>query len=147
QGLEQLQATNQFLLPLIATILSAAAIVYFLRKWTFSDFRRVFVLIFFSFLAILTVRASFRAAYIAYDQATEFLVYAHGATGIKEVIAQAEEISKRTTGGMNLALAYDASAPDTGVSWPMVWYLRDFTNTRSFDQPTRSLRESVFVIV
>jgi DNA-binding beta-propeller fold protein YncE len=48
---------------------------------------------------------------------------------------------------MGAALAYDASAPDTGVSWPFVWYLRDFTNQRAFDQPTRSLRDSVVVIV
>ena len=111
------------------------------------EFRHVFTLIFFGFLTVLTMRASFRAAYITYDQATEFLVYAHGATGIKEVIEQAEEISQRTTGGMGVAIAYDASAPDTGVSWPFVWYLRDFTNQRSFDQPTRSLRDSVVIIV
>ena len=147
QSLEQLQATNAFLLPVIVSVLSAVASVYLLRTWTMREFRRVFVLTFFAFLAVLTVRASFRAAYITYDQATEFLVYAHGATGIKEVIAQAEEISKRTTGGMGVAIAYDASAPDTGVSWPMVWYLRDFTNQRSFDQPTRSLRDSVVIIV
>jgi predicted membrane-bound mannosyltransferase/sugar lactone lactonase YvrE len=147
QGLEQLQATNAFLLPLFVAILSACAVVYFLRMWTFGDMRRIFVLVFFGFLAVLTMRASFRATYITYDQATEFLVYAHGATGIKEAISQAEEISKRTTGGMEVALAYDASAPDTGVSWPFVWYLRDFTNQRSFDQPTRSLRDSVVIIV
>lgn len=147
QGLEQLQVTNAFLLPLIVAILSAVASVYFLRAWTFKEVRRVFVLVFFGFLAVLTMRASFRASYITYDQATEFLVYAHGATGIKEVIAQAEEISRRTTGGMSVAIAYDASAPDTGVSWPFVWYLRDFTNQRSFDQPTRSLREAVVIIV
>ena len=113
----------------------------------FSEVRHVFVLVFFAFLAVLTGRAAFRASYITYDQATEFLVYAHGATGIKEVMKQAQEISERTTGGMGVALAYDASAPDTGVSWPFVWYLRDFTNQRSFDQPTRSLRDSVVIIV
>ncbi|MFN8425053.1 MAG: hypothetical protein U0X87_02180 [Anaerolineales bacterium] len=48
---------------------------------------------------------------------------------------------------MNAVIAYDASAPDTGVSWPIVWYLRDFTQQRSFDQPTRALREAVAVIV
>jgi predicted membrane-bound mannosyltransferase/DNA-binding beta-propeller fold protein YncE len=147
QGLEQLQVSNAFLLPLIVAILSAIACVYLLRAWTFKEVRRVFVLVFFGFLAVLTMRTSFRASYITYDQATEFLVYAHGATGIKEVIAQAEEISRRTTGGMSVAIAYDASAPDTGVSWPFVWYLRDFTNQRSFDQPTRSLRDSVVIIV
>lgn len=146
-ALEQLQATNQFLLPFIVSLLSAVAVVYLLREWTFRNVRHVFTLMLFAFLAVFTMRASFRASYITYDQATEFLVYAHGATGIKEVIEQAKEISERTTGGMGIAIAYDASAPDTGVSWPFVWYLRDFTNQRSFDQPTRSLRESTVIIV
>ena len=145
--LTQLQATSTFLLPMIATILSAAGITYLFREWTFQEVRHIFILVFFALLAALTGRAAFRASYITYDQATEFLVYAHGATGIKEVIAQAKEISERTTGGTGVALAYDASAPDTGVSWPFVWYLRDFTQQTSFDQPTRALRESVVVIV
>ncbi len=42
---------------------------------------------------------------------------------------------------------YDASSPDTGVSWPFVWYLRDYTNTRPFDTPSKTLRESPFIIV
>lgn len=145
--LSQLQATSAFLLPVITTILSAVGVICLLRKWSFREIRNTFVLVFFAFLALLTTRASFRAAYITYDQATEFLVYAHGATGIKQIIEQAKEISERTTGGMGVAIAYDASAPDTGVSWPFVWYLRDFTNQRSFDQPTRSLRDSVLIIV
>lgn len=147
QELEQLQATSAFLLPLIIMLLSGGTLVYLLREWTIKEMGRVFVLLSFAFLAVLTTRASFRASYITYDQATEFLVYAHGATGIKDIIRQAEEISQRTTGGMGVAIAYDASAPDTGVSWPFVWYLRDFTNQRSFDQPTRSLRDSVIIIV
>lgn len=145
--LAQLQATSAFLLPAIVAILSGAGMVYLLRGWSFNNGGRVFVLTFFALLAVLTGRAAFRASYITYDQATEFLVYAHGARGIKDIIAQATEISERTTGGMGVALAYDASAPDTGVSWPFVWYLRDFTNQRSFDQPTRSLRDSVVVVV
>ncbi|MBI3150828.1 MAG: TIGR03663 family protein [Chloroflexi bacterium] len=147
QELEQLQATSAFLLPLIITLLSGGGLVYLLREWTLKEMGRVFVLIFSAFLAVLTIRASFRASYITYDEATEFLVYAHGATGIKDIMRQAEEISERTTGGLGVAIAYDASAPDTGVSWPFVWYLRDFTNQRSFDQPTRSLRDSVVIIV
>jgi len=145
--LAQLQATSAFLLPALVAILSGAASVYFLRGWNGVQIARAFTLVFFAFLAVLTGRAAFRAAYITYDQATEFLVYAHAATPVKEVIEQAREISLRTTGGMGVALAYDASAPDTGVSWPFVWYLRDFTNQRAFDQPTRSLRDSVIVIV
>lgn len=144
--LAQLQATNAFLLPMMVTILSAIGVTYLFRSWTFKEIRHVFILVFFTFLAVLTARAAFRASYITYDQATEFLVYAHGATGIKDIIKQATEISQRTTGGMNVALAYDTNG-DTGVSWPFVWYLRDFTSQSSFDQPTRSLRDKTLVIV
>jgi predicted membrane-bound mannosyltransferase len=106
--LAQLQATSTFLLPMVATILSAVGVTYLFRKWTFQEIRHMFVLVFFVLLAVLTARAAFRASYITYDQATEYLVYAHGATGIKEVMAQAKEISERTTGGTGVAIAYDA---------------------------------------
>ena len=107
----------------------------------------LYVITLFGLLAVQTMRTSFRASYINYDNATEYLVYAHGARGVKDVIDQVTEISKRTAGGLNAIVAYDNSAPDTGVSWPMVWYLRDFTALRAFDQPSRSLREAVAVIV
>lgn len=144
--LAQLQATNAFLLPMVVTIISVFGAVYFFRSWTFKEIRHIFTLVVFSFLAALTAHAAFRASYITYDQATEFLVYAHGAAGIKDIINQATEISERTTGGMNVSLAYDTNG-DTGVSWPFVWYLRDFTNQSSFDQPTRSLRDKTLIIV
>jgi len=130
---------------IVITVASAFGL-FMLRNRDDGVFPGLITLTLFGFLTVLTLRASFRAAYITYDSAREYMVYAHGATGIKQVMAQAKEISQRTTGGMGLALAYDASAPDTGVSWPFVWYLRDYTNQRSFDQPTKSLRESVFVV-
>jgi predicted membrane-bound mannosyltransferase/DNA-binding beta-propeller fold protein YncE len=147
KDLASLQATGDFLLPALAVVFSGAGLFYLLQDWTRKQFFRLALITVFALLAVFTARASFRASYINYDNATEYLVYAHGATGIKDVIAQAAEISERTTGGMGVALAYDASAPDTGVSWPFVWYLRDFTNQRSFDVPSRSLRDSVVVIV
>jgi len=131
---------------LVITIASLIGL-YLLRNRESGTYPGMVTLALFGFLAILTMRASFRASYINYDSAKEYLVYAHGSGGIKQVMAQAKEISQRTTGGMDIILSYDASAPDTGVSWPFVWYLRDFTNQRSFDQPTRAIRESVFVVV
>ena len=132
---------------LLALIGSIAGLVYLSRFQRSSTFVNLFLLTAFGLLLIQTARASFRANYILYDDAMEYLVYAHGATGIKEVMSQVEEISERTSGGLNAIVAHDASAPDTGVSWPMVWYLRDFTALRSFDEPTRSLRDAVAVIV
>jgi sugar lactone lactonase YvrE len=139
--------TLRFGAALIALIGSIVGIIYLSRLQRPGTFVGLVVLAIFGLLFVQTVRTSFRAAYINYDNATEFLVYAHGARGVKEVMSQVEEISERTAGGLDAIVAYDASAPDTGVSWPMVWYLRDFTALRSFDQPTRSLREAIAVIV
>ena len=131
----------------LALLGSIIGIVYLGRQPRASSFVSLVVLTIFGLLFVQTVRTSFRASYINYDNATEYLVYAHGATGVKDVMSQVEDISERTAGGLNAVVAYDASAPDTGISWPMVWYLRDFTALRSFDQPTRSLRDAVAVIV
>jgi len=129
---------------LLASIAGLIWVSHLPRKTPLAE---LVVLALFGLLAVQTARTSFRANYINYDDATEYLVYAHGAGGVKEVLHQVSEISERTTGGLNAIIAYDASQPDTGVSWPVVWYLRDFTQQRSFDQPTRSLREAVAVIV
>jgi DNA-binding beta-propeller fold protein YncE len=137
----------RFLAALVAFIASLIGIGVLGRLERPSALAGLLTLTLFGLLAVQTMRTAFRAAYINHDNAMEYLVYAHGATGVKDVLAQVEEISKRTSGGLNAIVAYDASAPDTGVSWPVVWYLRDFTALRSFDQPTRSLREAVAVIV
>ncbi len=137
----------RFAATLLALIACIVAIIFLSRIPRKSSFVSLAALTAFGLLAIQTGRTAFRASYIFYDDATEYLVYAHGATGIKEVMAQVAEISERTAGGLNAVVAYDASAPDTGVSWPFVWYLRDYTALRSFDAPTRSLREAVAVVV
>jgi uncharacterized protein (TIGR03663 family) len=136
-----------FGLSFIGLLAVLGTLVYLSRIPRTSPLVGMAALTVFGLLAVQTMRTSFRANYINYNDATEYLVYAHGAGGIKEVMAQVEEISERTTGGLGAVVAYDSSAPDTGVSWPMVWYLRDYTALRSFDQPTRSLREAVAVIV
>jgi predicted membrane-bound mannosyltransferase/sugar lactone lactonase YvrE len=137
----------KFAAAFLAFVGSIAGILYFRGLPRTSAFVNLFTLAVFALLTVQTARTAFRAAYIFYDDATEYLVYAHGATGVKDVMRQVEEISERTAGGLNAVVGYDASAPDTGVSWPFVWYLRDFTALRSFDNPTRSLRDAVAVIV
>jgi predicted membrane-bound mannosyltransferase/DNA-binding beta-propeller fold protein YncE len=137
----------KFAAALVAFVGSVLALVYISRLPRRSPFVNMVVMAAFGLLLVQTMRTSFRANYILYDDAMEYLVYAHGATPIKEVMAQVRDISERTTGGLGAIIAYDASAPDTGVSWPFVWYLRDFTALRSFDKPSRSLREAVAVIV
>jgi sugar lactone lactonase YvrE len=149
QGKElvQLEATTSFLFALLAVIASGAGLFYLLKDWYFRNFVRLGALTFFGMLTILTARAAFRAAYINYDYANEYLVYAHGEAGIKDVMNQVAEISRHIAGSHTLVVAYDVSAPDTGVSWPFTWYLRDYSNLRPFGEPSRTLRDAPVIIV
>jgi len=135
--LEQLQSTSRFLFALLCFVGSAAGILYLLRAWQSRQILRLFTLTFIVILAALTARTAYRASFIAYDEATEFLVYAHAARGPKDILAQIEEISQRTTRGKDLVVAYSGDG-----LYPYWWYLRDYPNHRWFgDKPTRDLKD------
>ncbi len=145
QGKElvQLQATSTFSIAVISMAASGWGIWHISRTWQVGQLLRVGVLAFFGILAVLTVRGAFRATYVNYDQATEYLVYAHSAGPVKEVLKQAEEISRRTSGDLSMAVAYDDD-----VSWPFTWYMRNFKNHRYYaNTPTRDLRDVPFIVV
>ena len=140
--LEQLQATSRFIVSVVAAIASAGGILYLLNTWRFGQIISLASLVLFSALAVLTARAAYRASYINYDQATEYLVYAHAARGPKDALAQIEEISRRTVGGKDIKVAYS----NDGL-YPYWWYLRDYPNHNWFqDKPTRDLRDYPVII-
>jgi DNA-binding beta-propeller fold protein YncE len=145
--LAQLSVTGFFLFSTISALISAGGLLYLLHGWGIRDILRVATLVFFSLLALLTTRTAVRSAFIHPNDATEYLVYAHGASGIKDLMAQIYKISSRTTGGQNLTLAYDNSAPDSGVAWPLTWYLRHYPNKTAFDQPGPDLSSNPVIIV
>lgn len=141
--LNNLQATSTFITALIMAIASGWGIAYFVKDWTSGQIIRVITLIVFGLLGLLTGRAAYRAAYINYDNATEYLVYAHMARGPKEALEQIEEISRRTTNGLALRIAYDNE-----TTYPYWWYLRNYTNKDYFgENPTRAQREAVAILV
>ena len=55
-------------------------------------------------LAVLTLRSAILANYSNFDYQTEFINYASGAHGVRVVMAQVEEISRRTTDGLTSKL-------------------------------------------
>jgi uncharacterized protein (TIGR03663 family) len=143
QELAQLQATTTFLTALLVAIASIVGLVYLLRAWSFSQFARLAGLAIFSLLALLTTRTAIQAAYINLNYATEYLVYAHSGPGPKEILAQIEQISRRTTDGLALEVAYDNE-----TTYPFWWYLRNYQNARYFGaNPTRELRESPVILI
>jgi predicted membrane-bound mannosyltransferase/DNA-binding beta-propeller fold protein YncE len=143
QSIEQLGYTATFIVSLAATILSAAALAYLMRDWSTSLTLQIFTVFATAVLGILTLRTAFRAAYINYDNATEYLVYAHSAPGVKIALAEIEDLSKRLTGTLDLAIAYD-----NDTTYPYWWYLRNYPKQRYFGgNPSRDLRDAPAILV
>ena len=145
QGSEllQLQSTSTFLLSLLTSLGSGLGIYYLLRDWPWGQVVKLVTLTFFGLLGVLTARTAILATYINYDYATEYLVYAHTANGPKEIMEQIEEISRRTTNGLAIEVAYDDV-----TSYPYWWYLRNYPNQRFYGSaPGRELRDYPIILV
>jgi predicted membrane-bound mannosyltransferase/DNA-binding beta-propeller fold protein YncE len=142
-SLDQLADTAEFMISIVAVIASGVGLLYVMKDWLSGQAWRAIALITISLLTILTARTAFSASFINYDRATEFLVYAHSGPGDKIALAQIEQISKRLTGGLDLAVAYDSE-----TSYPYWWYLRNYTNTHFYGSaPTRDLRDIPLILV
>lgn len=142
KSLEELQNTSSFLFSVLGFGASLYGILFFMKEWKISEFVKLFTLVVLSFLAILTIRTSFISSFINYDTGKEFLVYAHANRGPKDILAQVEEISKRTVGDKNIVVAYD----NDGL-YPYWWYFRDYPNKIWYtDQPTRDLLNATVIL-
>ncbi len=141
--LNQLRQTSTFVLASLIWIVSGISLYYLLISWPREQFVKVFILSIFALLGILTLRTSISANYYNYDNANELLVYAHSARGVKDALSQIEEISRRTTDGQAINVAYDNE-----TSYPYYWYFRNYPNARFYGKdPSRSLRESAAILV
>jgi DNA-binding beta-propeller fold protein YncE len=140
--IDQLQATTRFLIAAAAVIASVVGIFYLLRDIEGRQVVRLAAVTFLALMTVLTARAAYRASFINYDYATEYLVYAHAAPGPKLILEQVEELSRRTAGGKSIQVAYSSDA-----LYPYWWYLRDYPNHRWFQSnPTRDLRDFPVII-
>jgi predicted membrane-bound mannosyltransferase/DNA-binding beta-propeller fold protein YncE len=133
--IDQLYNTAGFIASLGVSIACAFGLVRLAQGWPLSRITRVAGVMFLALLALITARAAFRAAYINYDYATEFLVYAHSARGPKTALDQIEELSIRTTGHLDIMVAYDNE-----TTYPYWWYLRNYKNALYYGaSPSRDL--------
>jgi uncharacterized protein (TIGR03663 family) len=144
QGTEltQLSDTTVFITALLVAIATTIGIARLSREWTIAGLYKILGVLILGTLALLTARAAFRAAFINYDDPTEFLVYAHSARGPKTALEQIEEISIRTTGRLDINVAYDNE-----TTYPFWWYLRNYKNAHFYgSSPNRDLLNSPIVL-
>jgi uncharacterized protein (TIGR03663 family) len=145
QGKEliQLQATSQFLVSFLSALVSGIGVFRLLKDWPAAHTLRMVSLGFLSLLAVLTAHTTIQANFYNYDDANELLVYAHSAPGVKTALEQIEEISRRTTDGLDIQVAYDNE-----TSYPYWWYLRDYPHAQYYGaNPSRALREAPIILV
>ncbi len=141
--LEQLVVTFEFLLWVIVLAGCIYGIYKLATTWENPQLWKLSGLIFLSMLAILTARHAFIASYVNYDEATEYLVYAHAARGPKDALEEIESLSLRLTGGKNVMVGFD-----NHTAYPFWWYLRDYPNRLEYgESPTRDLRNYDIILV
>jgi uncharacterized protein (TIGR03663 family) len=140
--LEQLSITSQFIFWVLLLLASIAGIIYLqMSSKEVMPVGKYILLIILVLAAGQTVRASYMSSFVNYDNAKEYLVYAHAASGPKQVLSQIEEISRRITGGKNIDVAYD-----NDVNYPYWWYLRDYPNKLYYaDQPSREIGQKALI--
>ncbi|MBN1316817.1 MAG: TIGR03663 family protein, partial [Anaerolineales bacterium] len=141
--LDNLTRTGRVLAGLLVLV---CAIIIFLRsinRLSMAEINNTLIFSGFAFFSLLTVRTAWMASYINYDTAKEYIVYAHGAPGTKEVMQQVEDLSMRLHGDLSIKVAFD-----NDVSWPFWWYLRDYPNKVYFgENPSRDSLDVPVAIV
>lgn len=147
KNLEQLSATGEFLFWLVAALACAGGLWRLLSGWDRRNVLGLAALALFGLLALQTGRAAYRAAFVHYDDASEYLVYAHAGSGVRNVADQLERLSGRIAGERNLAVAYDRGGDAQGVAWPLTWYLRHYPNKTPFESPGSELRDVPVILV
>ncbi len=142
-GLEQvqLQNTNQWLAILFMAVVIGILIFLIARRTSFRLMRAMVGLSAFVILSAMTVRTAWMASYINYDYATEYLVYAHAAPGVKQMMEQIDELTRRLPEGNNIRIAWGFNA------WPVTWYFRHLTNAGYFgSSPTPSMLQDAVAV-
>jgi predicted membrane-bound mannosyltransferase/sugar lactone lactonase YvrE len=143
QEMFQLKATGNFLTSLVITAISGYLFWSLVKTWQPTQVWISAALSAILILVFLTTHTAVQAAYVNYDDPTEYLVYAHGGRGIKEALAQIEELSYRTSDGLAMEVAFDNE-----TTYPYWWYLRNYDNQRYYaENPTRDLRNAPVILV
>lgn len=141
RSLNQLDTSAQFLIALLIFLLSLGGLYWIWEQIGTGALGRMLTGLALVILVGLTVRTAWLFAYVNHDYAREFMVYAHGAPGVRDVMQQVEDISRRTTGGLNLDIVHDGQ-------YPILWYLRNYPNAVSMPKPPsrQSLDKSVVIV-
>ena len=155
-GLDQLSATNGFIVSLILLLVFVAPALYVIgRRFTRHELTRVVAVVFVLVLAALTVRFAWLAVFIEPDVASETMIYAQGSHDVVTAMQEIQDLSRRlcaqATSSKPLTGECDNGtikvAYDDDSSWPFVWYLRNYRNAQYYGStPTANFDAPVVIV-
>jgi uncharacterized protein (TIGR03663 family) len=93
-------------------------------------------------LLLLQVHAAWRLSFLEGDVARDGLIYNTTTPDVTRMVSEISELSNELTGGLNLEVAYD-----NYTSWPLQWYLRDFTNRRYLGSSFSDVSDDIGVVI
>jgi uncharacterized protein (TIGR03663 family) len=155
-GLDQLSATNGFIVSLILLLVIVAPALYLIgRRFTRHELTRVVAAVCVLVLAALTIRFAWLAVFIEPDVASETMIYAQGSHDVVTAMQEIQDLSRRlcaqATSTKPLAGECDNGtikvAYDDDSSWPFVWYLRNYRNAQYYGASPNAMFDAPVVIV
>jgi predicted membrane-bound mannosyltransferase len=90
----------------------------------------------------LQVHAAARFTYLEGDVPRDMLVYTQTSPDVPMLVGDLGALSEEMMGDKSLEILYDS-----GVAWPMQWYLRDFTGKRFVGQSITSAPDAPVLII
>jgi uncharacterized protein (TIGR03663 family) len=85
---------------------------------------------------------SFRMTFYEGDVPRDMLIYVQSSPDVSQAVEDIGLMSRELTGGLDMPIWYDS-----GTSWPMQWYLRNYPNRRFFGTDLTTTPQAPVVLI
>lgn len=80
-------------------------------------------------LLLTQLHVAYRMTYEEGDVPRDMLIFVQSSPDVTQAVEDVGLLSRQLTGGLDMPIYYDS-----GTSWPMQWYLRNYSNRRFFGE-------------
>ena len=93
-------------------------------------------------LMLTQLHVSFRMSFYEGDIPRDMLIYVQSSPDVAQAVEDVGLLSRELTGGLDMQVWYDS-----GTSWPMQWYLRNYANRRFFGTELSTVPNAPVVLI
>lgn len=93
-------------------------------------------------VVLIQIHGGWRMSFLEGDVPKDMLIYTQTSPDVTRMVREIDVLSEELTGGKGIAIWHDS-----GVSWPLQWYLRDFPNRALRNGPLAGPPDDVPVVI